>query len=569
MTTNPVRPPPPPDPESSKTNKADGKKFREELQKVEKVREIDPDEESRKKNKQLAAQFGDQDAPTDVTAIPVVSPSPFDVNFYKTSSSQESVAKPSSVQSRKVAAPSPTLDATALPTPSPTPVPSPAYSPPPTVQPTASPQPTPASQPLPSSPNFWQSVDTSNNTTSASQQSLSEYTRMPSIRAPSPQNNDDDQDDYENNEYQYQYQPGEESDQNNLPAEKTPQKPSSALDQNNKPQREQTPSGKEKAGGSSNKKQTEQATETNPFAKEIPSSQQQEEKKPSPSSGASTTTTPQEPSEKQTASSASASTAPSPRTDTEAKPFPTTASSTASPNAGAATPPSTFPQSANAAEQQGETTAAQTPAQPLTASTSQKSEAPPPMARPVGEKTAPISSTSDTTAGQDKQDQHDHKGGSQPAAPSMLPQFSPDIQPAVQAAATQAASYLNPDTMALFQQMVGTIYVMNSRPGVSTTEVLLNSPAFAGSKFFGSTITIEKYATAPNALNIRLTGSTEAVNAFNQNLSSLVAAFEHSKFQFTVRIETAYKIDKVDRPVFQRKGKGDEKGSKDPKDSQK
>ncbi|HAB99212.1 MAG TPA: hypothetical protein DCE71_05270, partial [Parachlamydiales bacterium] len=193
----------------------------------------------------------------------------------------------------------------------------------------------------------------------------------------------------------------------------------------------------------------------------------------------------------------------------------------------------------------------------------------PPMARPVGEKTAPVSSLSDTTSGQDKQDHNEQKGGGQAAATSILPQFPTDVQPAVHAAATQAASYLSPDTMALFQQMVGTIYVMNSRPGVSTTEVSLNSPAIDGSKYNVATITIEKYATAPNALNIRLSGSTDAVNAFNQNLSSLAAAFEHSKLQFTVRLETAYKIDKVDRPVFQRKGKGDEKGSQDSKDRQK
>jgi hypothetical protein len=98
--------------------------------------------------------------------------------------------------------------------------------------------------------------------------------------------------------------------------------------------------------------------------------------------------------------------------------------------------------------------------------------------------------------------------------------------------------------------MVGTILVMTNQ-GISTTEILLNNPAFAGSKFFGASIEIIKYSSAPDSLNIRLSGSNEAVTAFNQSIPGLMAAFQTGGFQFRIgRIEATYAID---RPAFHRK----------------
>lgn len=125
------------------------------------------------------------------------------------------------------------------------------------------------------------------------------------------------------------------------------------------------------------------------------------------------------------------------------------------------------------------------------------------------------------------------------------------IIPLAETAAVRAAPYLNAQTTALFFQIVGTIYVMTTTSGVSKTEILLNAPSFANSKFFGSTISIEKYATAPDSLNIRLTGTDEAVTTFNQNISSLYAAFQNGNFNFRIgRISAEYSIEK---PLFRRK----------------
>ncbi len=127
-----------------------------------------------------------------------------------------------------------------------------------------------------------------------------------------------------------------------------------------------------------------------------------------------------------------------------------------------------------------------------------------------------------------------------------------DIQPVAMAAATVASPYLSPEVLPLFYQMVGSILIMTNQPtGVSRTEVVLNSPGFARSKFYGAKIEIVKYASAPDSVNIRLSGSDEAVTAFRQNIPSLMAAFQQGNFQFRVgRMEAEYVTD---RPVFRRK----------------
>jgi hypothetical protein len=141
------------------------------------------------------------------------------------------------------------------------------------------------------------------------------------------------------------------------------------------------------------------------------------------------------------------------------------------------------------------------------------------------------------------------------AAPS-LPSLPADVQPMAQAASTQAAPYLRPETLSLFYQMVGTIYVMTSQSGVSRTEIVLNNPNFTDSKFFGATITIEKYATAPDSFNVRLTGSQTAVTAFKENIPSLMTAFQNGNFTFRInRVEAEYSVIK---PYFRRKEKGED-----------
>ena len=108
--------------------------------------------------------------------------------------------------------------------------------------------------------------------------------------------------------------------------------------------------------------------------------------------------------------------------------------------------------------------------------------------------------------------------------------------------------------------MIGTIMIMAKPSGVSRTEFLLNNPAFSTSKFYGASIEITRFSTAPGAFNIRLTGNTEAVNAFNQSIPGLMAAFHNGNFNFKInRIEAEHSIEK---PMFHRKESGKDSSDK-------
>jgi len=137
-------------------------------------------------------------------------------------------------------------------------------------------------------------------------------------------------------------------------------------------------------------------------------------------------------------------------------------------------------------------------------------------------------------------------------SPSTQP-LPVEIIPIATAATANAMPYLKPETLALFYQMVGTIHIMAKPSGVTRTEIILNANNYAQSKFYGASIILEKYASAPDSFNIRLTGSNEAVAAFNQNIPSLMKAFQKGNFSFRVgRIEAEYKSEKS---TFRRKEK--------------
>lgn len=143
--------------------------------------------------------------------------------------------------------------------------------------------------------------------------------------------------------------------------------------------------------------------------------------------------------------------------------------------------------------------------------------------------------------------------------------FPPEAMPVAQAATAAAAPYIAPETLSMYFHMVGTIVGMATPSGDSKTEFILNASSFSNSIFYGSTISIEKFATAPYSFNILLTGSKEAVDAFNQYIPNLRAAFEKGNFAFEInRIDTAY-----ERPLFRRKDSSKDKDSSKEKGSDK
>lgn len=510
MSSNPINPRSTPSgPDRSKANPSDAE-IRKKWQQIQEVEETDPNKKGKNRNKQLERQMGENADEFVDLSITLTPPSaPFASSPTSASSGIEGIQRTSSASVKSAQ------------TPEGAPVPSPAYSPPPTVEsPAPSPSPSPKAStspsPLPTSGQFWNTADVSTNEPPASGANSGGYTYTPA--PPVPRNTP------------APVPSGGESTENEEENEAPVPVPTTAP---------------VKKGRLSEGMQKPSETLLSKKGEKLPSDNAQE---PGSSKKEQKSETKLEPSSKKFFSSV-----------TELKEGQKELSDLPLPES--------MKTKAPASKEKETIEAAPISAQPTGSQISQKTEGKTTPVSPLEEKAPLFPSIAEQKSDQEKEGGSEQKKfGEQKIAPLPLPGFDTNIQPLVQAAVTQAAPYLNEKTMALFQQMVGTIYIINSRPGVSTTEVVLNSPAFKDSKFFGSTITIEKYATAPNSLNIRLTGSNEAVSAFNQNLSSLVAAFQNGNFSFRIgRIDTAYQVDK---PVFRRKEEekkdsGDFKGNKE------
>jgi hypothetical protein len=126
------------------------------------------------------------------------------------------------------------------------------------------------------------------------------------------------------------------------------------------------------------------------------------------------------------------------------------------------------------------------------------------------------------------------------AATSPTPEFLPSY------------AHLHPQVMEIFDRMVGVMTVM-SMSGMTETVITLNAPQFASSVFFGSQIIIQEFSTAPQAFNIQLNGTPQAVTLFQDNVNDLLAAFQAGNYNFRInRLETGYLTE---RPLFKRKEK--------------
>lgn len=132
-----------------------------------------------------------------------------------------------------------------------------------------------------------------------------------------------------------------------------------------------------------------------------------------------------------------------------------------------------------------------------------------------------------------------------------------------------AYTTLSPALLEMFDKMVGTISVLQETQGERKTTVTLTSPNFSSSVFYGAEIVIEEdLQLAPGQYNIKLIGSPEAVNLFQSKQNDLMAAFQSGSYNFRVqRLETA--IQRVDKPLFQRKDGVDNEGSNEGDQGQK
>jgi hypothetical protein len=122
---------------------------------------------------------------------------------------------------------------------------------------------------------------------------------------------------------------------------------------------------------------------------------------------------------------------------------------------------------------------------------------------------------------------------------------------------------MHPEVQELFDRMVGVMTVMNMS-GLTETVITLNMPQFASSVFFGTQIIIHEFSSAPQAFNIQLNGTPQAVDLFQNNVEDLMAAFQSGNYNFRVnRLDTGYFSEK---PLFRRKEKAEGKNQDKPGD---
>jgi hypothetical protein len=115
-------------------------------------------------------------------------------------------------------------------------------------------------------------------------------------------------------------------------------------------------------------------------------------------------------------------------------------------------------------------------------------------------------------------------------------------------------AHLSPQIQEMFDRMVGVMTVM-SQSGMTETTITLNSPQFASSVFFGTQIIIQEFSTAPQAFNIQINGTPQAVGLIQSNANDLMAAFQAGNYGFRVnRLETGYLGS---RPLIKRKEKAE------------
>ncbi len=107
---------------------------------------------------------------------------------------------------------------------------------------------------------------------------------------------------------------------------------------------------------------------------------------------------------------------------------------------------------------------------------------------------------------------------------------------------------------ALFERMASAMLVMCSSQEMETT-LYLDNLQFASSIFFGSSITIREFSTAPKAFNVEIAGSAAAMALLEASKPELIKSFQASRFNFSVhRIDTQIRAD---RPVLHRKEEHD------------
>lgn len=105
-----------------------------------------------------------------------------------------------------------------------------------------------------------------------------------------------------------------------------------------------------------------------------------------------------------------------------------------------------------------------------------------------------------------------------------------------------AYTHLHPDVLDIFERLVGAMILLNET-GIRETTIIIASSKDKPSIFDGAQIKIKEYSTAPKQFNIELSGTSKAVDLFQNNMQNLKAALDDVPYAFKVnRLETSIKI---------------------------
>ncbi len=110
----------------------------------------------------------------------------------------------------------------------------------------------------------------------------------------------------------------------------------------------------------------------------------------------------------------------------------------------------------------------------------------------------------------------------------------------------------------LFEKMIRSLIHIDQK-GIAETTIELTSEAFSSSVFYGATITITEYSTAPMVFNVRLTASVEGLALFQAHASELSAALQKGNFGFGIhRLDTELQDERIERHFAEEQDKEEE-----------
>ena len=105
---------------------------------------------------------------------------------------------------------------------------------------------------------------------------------------------------------------------------------------------------------------------------------------------------------------------------------------------------------------------------------------------------------------------------------------------------------------ALFEKMASSMIIMDLCQETQTT-LVLDHPHLSGSVFFGTTITIKEFSTAPKAFNVEILSNPTAIATILQQQDHLLSLFAKGNFPFTIhRFDSGIQQETMETPLINR-----------------